>query len=106
MADNSWGLFTTFGFFIVMLFICGAYCLIVTRNMMRALIGIELLIKAVTLLIILAGYVTGRTALAQALVITIIVIEVVVAATAASIIVWVFRHTNTLDVKSLRNLKG
>lgn len=74
--------------------------------MMRALIGIELLIKAVTLLIILAGYVTGRTALAQALVITIIVIEVVVAATAAGIAVRVFSHTDTLDVKSLENLKG
>ena len=79
-------------FLIILLFICGAYCLIVTRNMIRAIIGIELLIKAVTLLIILVGNITGRMALAQGLVITIIVIEVVVAATAAGLALWVFRH--------------
>ena len=106
MSPDSWQLFTTFGFFIILLFTCGAYCLMVTRNMIRAIIGIELLIKAVTLLIIFAGNVTGRTALAQGLVITIIVIEVVVAATAAGIALWVFRHTDSLDVRALRNLKG
>jgi len=94
------------GFFIVLLFICGIYCLVVTRSMIRAIIGIELLIKAVTLLIILAGHLTGRTALAQSLVITIIIIEVVIAATAAGIALSVFKHANSLDVRSLRNLKG
>ncbi|MFA6321230.1 MAG: NADH-quinone oxidoreductase subunit K [Candidatus Omnitrophota bacterium] len=94
------------GFFIVLLLICGAYCLVVTRSMIRAVVGIELLIKAVTLLIILAGQLTGRTALAQSIAITIIIIEVVIAATAAGIALSVFRHTNSLDVRNLRNLKG
>lgn len=106
MSGDSWQAFTTFSFFIVLLFACGAYCLVVTRSMIRAIVGIELLIKAVTLLIILAGYITGRAALAQGLVITIIVIEVVVAATAAGIALSVFRHTDSLDVRSIRNLKG
>ena len=48
MNPDSWQLFTTFGFFIILLFVCGAYCLMVTRSMIRAIIGIELLIKAVT----------------------------------------------------------
>ena len=103
---GNWQAFNTFGFFIVLLFVCGAYCLLVTRSMIRAIIGIELLIKAVTLLIIVAGSITGRIALAQSLVITIIVIEVVVAATAAGIALCVFRHTDSLDVRSLKNLKG
>lgn len=106
MNGTSWQLFTTFGFFIALLAVCGAYCLVVTRNMIRAIIGIELLVKAVTLLIILAGKLTGREALAQGLAITIIVIEVVVAATAAGIALWVFRRTDSLDVRVLRNLKG
>ncbi len=92
--------------FIVLLAACGAYCLIVTRNMIRTIIGIELLIKAVTLLIILAGNMTGRAALAQSLVITIVVIEVVVTATAAGLALWVFRRTGSLDIRSLSNLKG
>ncbi|MDD5427753.1 MAG: NADH-quinone oxidoreductase subunit K [Candidatus Omnitrophica bacterium] len=93
-------------FLILLLLICGAYCIVVTRSMIRAIIGIELLIKAVTLLIIAAGNMTGRTATAQSLAITIIIIEVVVAATAAGIALWVFKRTGTLDVRNLRNLKG
>ena len=106
MISGDWQLFSTFGFFIVLLFICGAYCLVVTRSMIRAIIGIELLVKAVTLLIIVAGNITGRVALAQSLVITIIVIEVVVAATAAGLALCVFRHTGSLDTRSLNNMKG
>lgn len=106
MDSPSWQLFSTFGFFISLLFVCGFYCIVVTRNMIRAIIGIELLFKAVTLLIVLAGYVTGRTALAQSLAITIIVIEVVIAATAAGIALWVFRHTDSIDVRNINNLKG
>ena len=106
MINGNWQLFSTFGFFIVLLFVCGAYCLVATRSMIRAIIGIELLIKAVTLLIVVSGNITGQVALAQSLVITIIVIEVVIAATAAGIALSVFRHTDSLDVRSLKNLKG
>ncbi|MFA5143087.1 MAG: NADH-quinone oxidoreductase subunit K [Candidatus Omnitrophota bacterium] len=106
MISGNWQTFSTFGFFIILLFVCGAYCLVVTRSMIRAIIGIELLVKAVTLLIIVVGDITGRAALAQSLVITIIIIEVVVAATAAGIALSVFRHTDSLDVRNLKNLKG
>jgi NADH:ubiquinone oxidoreductase subunit K len=106
MINNSWQLFTTFGFFVVLLFACGAYCIIITRSMIRAIIGIELLIKAVTLLLAAVGYATGNSEFVQSLVITIIVIEVAVAATAAGIALCVFRRTDSLDVRSLRSLKG
>lgn len=106
MTSSPWQLFSLYGFFIVLLFACGAYCILVTRNMIRSIIGLELLTKAVTLLLIVVGKITGREALMQGLVITIIVIEVVVAATAAGIALWVFRRTDSLDVRSIRNLKG
>ncbi|MBN2452905.1 MAG: NADH-quinone oxidoreductase subunit K [Candidatus Omnitrophica bacterium] len=106
MSGESWQSFLTFGFFIVLTFVCGAYCLLVTRNMIRAIIGLELLIKAVTLLIIVVGHVTGRVALTQALVITIIVIEVVVTVIAGGIALRVFRHNNSLYIGDLNKLKG
>ena len=106
MNVESWQLFSLFGFFIIMLFIAGAYCLIVTRNLIRAVIGLELLIKAVTLLIIVVGYVTGRIALMQALVITIVVIEVVIVAMAGGLILSIFNHNGTLDERLLKRLKG
>ncbi len=73
---------------------------------MRTIIGIELLAKAVTLLFIVVGYVTGRTAFTQALVITMIVIEVILAAIGGGIALRVFRHNDSLDSRLLRNLKG
>lgn len=93
-------------FFIIMLFISGIYCILVTRNLMRALIGLELLTKAVTLLLIVAGYISGRPALAQTMVITLIIIEVVVIAIGTGVVLSVYRHTDSLDARNLRSLKG
>jgi NADH:ubiquinone oxidoreductase subunit K len=75
MSIEALQIFWPFGLFVVMLFIIGIYCILITFNLIRALLGVEILIKAVTLLIIIAGYVSGRTALAQAIVITLIVVE-------------------------------
>lgn len=106
MADSSWNLFLVFGFFITMLFICGAYCLLVTRSLIRAIIGLELLIKAVTLLLIVVGYATNQTGLAQSLVITVIVIEVIIVVIAGGVTLQIFRHNGDLDTRRLTNLKG
>jgi len=106
MNPLSLSLFWPACLFIVILFIIGFYCLLVTFNLIRALIGLELLIKAVTLLLILVGYVTGHEALAQSLVITLIVMEVVIIAVAAGIILGLHRHNKGLDVRHLRSLKG
>jgi len=99
-------LFWIFGIFIIMIFITGLYCLLATYNLIRALIGVELLIKAATLLIIAAGFVTGRVALAQSLVITLIVVEVVIIAIAVGVVLGIKSHTGSLDVRRLINLRG
>jgi multisubunit Na+/H+ antiporter MnhC subunit len=92
--------------FIPLLFVAGFYCIVVSRNLIRTLIGLEILTKGVTLLIIVAGYVTGYTAMAQAFAITLIIIEVVIVVVAAGLIVNVFSHTDSLDARNLRNLRG
>jgi NADH-quinone oxidoreductase subunit K len=91
---------------IVLLFITGIYCLLVTRNLIRILIALEILTKGVTLLLIAAGYATGQMSLAQSLVITLIIIEVVVIAVAAGIVIGLHKYNDTLDTRKLRNLKG
>ncbi|MFH1452943.1 MAG: NADH-quinone oxidoreductase subunit K [Armatimonadota bacterium] len=98
--------FWFFNISVVLLFIAGFYCILVTTNLIRVLIGLELLTKGVTLLIILVGFVTGRMAFAQTLAITLIIIEVVVIAVGAGIIVSVFNKNESLDVRKLRKLKG
>ncbi|MDD5655048.1 MAG: NADH-quinone oxidoreductase subunit K [Candidatus Omnitrophica bacterium] len=90
----------------VMLLVTGFYCVLATYNLVRVLIGLEILIKAVTLLIILAGYLTGKAALTQTLVITLIVVEVVVMTVGMGVILGAYRHYGTLDARELRKLKG
>jgi len=92
--------------FVTMLLIIGIYCMLVTFNLIRALIGIEILIKGVTLLLIVVGYITNNTALTQALVITLIVIEAVIMAVAVGVVLGIHTHKNSLDIRNIRNLKG
>ena len=89
-----------------LLIVVGIYGLVVTRNMMRILIFIEILTKAVTLLMIGAGYMTGHLAEAQSFVITIIVIEVIVLVIATGILFGVYNKIGEIDISSLNNLKG
>ncbi len=101
-AENFW----LFAIAAAVVFTCGLYCLLVSRNLIRILIGVELLTKSVTLLLVLAGAVTGRMGQMQAIVITLIVMEVVAITVAAGIVIGAFRKHGTLDAKALTELKG
>jgi len=98
--------FWVFSVAIALVMIAGFYCLLLTYNLIRALIGLELLTKGTTLFIILAGYITGHTGLAQAVAITLIVIEVVVIVAAVGVVLGVFRHNRSIDARLIRNIKG
>jgi len=102
ISPSFWLYFT----FVILLLIEGFYCVTVTYNLLRVLIGLEILIKAVTLFIIFAGYLSGNMALAQSIVITVIVIEVVVVVVAAGIILGFFKEYDSLNVRNARNLRG
>lgn len=106
MSTHTEQILRLMAIFVPLLLIAGFYCVITTRNLIRTLIGLEVLTKGVTLLIIMAGHLTGHEAFAQACVITLITIEVVVLAIASGIIINVFRHTDAIDTRNLENLKG
>ena len=106
MTSELARLFEVFGIGVILTLIVGFYCVLTTRNLIRALIGLEILTKAVTLLIIVCGYVAGRIALAQALAITLIIIEVVVIVVAVGVVLCAYRHHQSTDVNMLRDLKG
>jgi len=91
---------------VMLVFVIGLYCVLVTFNLIRLLIGLEIMIKAVTLLLILSGYVIGHPYLTQSMVITLIVIEVVVMVVAVGVVLNIYTHTGTLDTRSIRELKG
>jgi len=99
-------LFWLYCLFIILLFFSGLYCIFFTYNLIRALIGFELLIKAVTLLLVLAGNTNHQLALAQGYVLTLIVIEVAIIAVAVGIVIGLHQHHQSLDTRQLRQLKG
>lgn len=90
----------------LVVFVAGLYTLIASRNLIRILIGMELLTKSVTLLLVLAGAVTGHMAQMQSLIITLIVVEVVAITVAAGIVIGAFRKNGSIDARLLSRLKG
>jgi multisubunit Na+/H+ antiporter MnhC subunit len=106
MTKEAAELFGIFGVGVVVTLVVGFYALLTTKNLIRALIGLEVLTKSVTLLIVVAGAVSKQLGLAQALAITLIVIEVAVIVAAISIVLCVHRRTDTVDASQLRSVKG
>ncbi|MCL1975231.1 MAG: NADH-quinone oxidoreductase subunit K [Firmicutes bacterium] len=90
----------------LLLILTGMYCLMRTRHIIRIILGIEVAMKAITLLLIFAGYISGKLALAQSFVITMIVAEVMVAVVAAGIAVSVYRQYGSMDLRNLTKLNG
>ncbi len=94
-------------FIAVILVICiGLYTLLLAKNMIRMLIGFELMTKGVTLAFISAGNANGKIALSQTLVITMIVVEVVSIAIALAIVMLIQKKNHSLNIRKLTNLKG
>jgi multisubunit Na+/H+ antiporter MnhC subunit len=91
---------------IILVGIAGLYYLLATTHQIRLIIGLELITKALTVGLILAGRLTGKMGLAQSMVITLIVIEVVVMVVATGFILSSHRLTGQLDRRNLRNIKG
>lgn len=91
---------------IVLLLVIGLYILLASKNLLRMLIGFEIMSKSVTLGILTAGSVNGRMVLTQALAISVIVVEVVFIAIALAILMLVYKKKQSISVGKLTDLKG
>jgi NADH:ubiquinone oxidoreductase subunit K len=92
--------------FVILLLIIGFYYILATRNLVRILLGVEIITKAALLSIIVVGYVTDNMPLAQSLAVIMIIIEVFVIAVAAGIIIQIYKVTGSVDARNIRNLRG
>lgn len=99
-------MFSLFGIGVVLVMLAGFYCLLASKNLIRLLIGLEVLTKSVTLLIIMAGQASGNNALGQSLAITLIIIEVAVIVVAVGVVLCIHRNNRSVDARLLRNIKG
>ena len=103
MSDSL--LTITFGFAFA-LFVIGLYGIVARESLVRVLLGLVIMSKGVTLTFIGAGYSLNQLGTAQAIVFTIIVIDVAIAALALAVMVNVYRLTGSLSVASIRRLRG
>jgi NADH-quinone oxidoreductase subunit K len=87
-----------FGFILLAL---GLYAILSKKNLIKIVIGLEIMAKGSTLAFIGMG-----GADVQAYVIIAISIEAVVAAVALAIIVNVWKHSKTLDSSKMKHLRG
>ncbi|MGV8042587.1 MAG: NADH-quinone oxidoreductase subunit NuoK [Thermoanaerobaculaceae bacterium] len=102
MSEAVLGLF--FAGFLV--FLVGVYLLLSYRNLLRLVLGVEVLAKGVTLVLLAAGAHLGMTALIQSLIVTFIIVETILAAVMLAIIVVCHRTNQSLDVRVLSRLRG
>ncbi len=95
--------------FSIVLFAIGLYCLATKRNMLRLVLGVELLINAANINFItfaafaLPGFVDP---LGNTFVCISIGLGGAVSAVALGIVVLAYRHYGTLDVTELKRLRG
>lgn len=99
-------LFAIFGTGVALTLLVGFYSVLASTNLIRTLIGLEILAKAVTLLIILVGYRMNQLGLAQSLAITMIIIEVAVMVVAVGVVLGIFRHDKSIETSNVKGLKG
>ncbi len=100
---NSWVIYLLFA---TGMFFLGLYCLLTMRNLIKLFIGIEIIGKGVSLILLSTGWARQSIFLAQSLVVTYIVIEVSLVATALAVIINLYRVNQSLDIRMLTRLKG
>jgi len=100
---------------VVALILIGLYAVIFKRNLIKMVIGITLIESGVNLFLITLGYREGSIApiytsspggimalpVPQALTLTSIVIGVAVLALMLSLVIYIYRHYGTLDVRKI-----
>ena len=84
----------------------GFYGLLITRNMIKIVLVMQILVKSAMLALVLAGKVGNNLGLGQSLAATVIVADTVVAVVGLALAVQIRRRFGTLDVAEISTLRG
>ena len=83
----------------------GLYGLLITRNLIKVVVALQVLVKGALLALVAAGTVSGKINLGQSLAVMVIVVDTVVAVIGLALALQVKRRMGTLDVKELATLQ-
>ncbi|MCC7209653.1 MAG: NADH-quinone oxidoreductase subunit K [Anaerolineae bacterium] len=87
------------------LFGVGLYGLLLTRNLIKVVVALQILVKGAVLALVVAGNVSGKLQISQSLAITVIVADTIVAVVALALVMQVKQRVGTLDVRALSELR-
>ena len=79
----------------------GFYGLMVSRNLIKIVIALQILVKAALLGLMAAGSLNGQIHLSQSMALTVIVADTIVAVMGIALGVQIRRRVGTLDVREL-----
>ena len=91
---------------VIALLAIGFYGLLITRNMIKVVLVLQILIKAAIMGLVLAGKLSGNIGLGQSTAATVIVADTLVAVVGLALAVQVRRRFGTLDVPKISTLRG
>jgi NADH:ubiquinone oxidoreductase subunit K len=93
-------------FCVLVLIGTGVYGLLITRNLIKVIIALQILVKGVLIALILAGSQQGKINLGQNMALTVIVADTIVAVIGLGIAVQARKAFGSLDLRSMTRLKG
>jgi len=92
-------------FAVVGLLAIGIYALLIVRNLIKVIVGLQILVKGAMLAMVAAGQIAGQPAIGQSMALTVIVADTIVAVVALALAVQIRRYFGTLDIKAFSTLR-
>jgi NADH-quinone oxidoreductase subunit K len=90
---------------VLCLFGIGLYGVLISRNLIKVVIGLQLAVKGAMLALVLAGRLSSQVDVGQSMALTVIVADTITAVVALALAVRVRSKFGTLDIQALTNLK-
>lgn len=90
---------------IVLLLGVGLYALLISRNLIKVIIALQIMTKSAILALVVAGEAVGRVNLSQSIALTVIVVDTIVAVLALALVVQIKRRTGQMDAAELAKLR-
>lgn len=84
----------------------GLYGLLITRNLIKIVMVLQILVKAAIVALVLAGKSSGNPGLGQSIAVTVIVADTIVAVIGLALAIQIRQHFGTLDAREVSRLQG
>lgn len=90
---------------VLSLFGIGLYGILISRNLIKVVVGLQIAMKGALVAFVLAGRLSSQVDVGQSLALTVIVADTIVAVVALALAVQIRQKFGTLDIPSLTSLR-